>query len=48
MKITFVGYGNVGLPLASGLQQQGYEVTLAARDANSDSVQKALALTQTF
>ena len=44
MKITFVGYGNVGLPLASGLQQQGYEVTLAARNVNSDSVQKALAL----
>ena len=37
MNITFIGYGNVGLPLATGLQQQGHEVTLAARDAASDS-----------
>lgn len=42
MKITFIGYGNVGLPLASNLQQLGHEVTLAARDSTSDSVQKAL------
>ena len=44
MKITFIGYGNVGLPLANQLQQLGHEVTLAARDASSDSVQKALAV----
>ena len=44
MNIAFIGYGNVGLPLASGLQKQGHEVTLAARDAASDSVQKALAI----
>ena len=44
MKITFIGYGNVGLPLASNLQQQGHEVTLAARNPDSESVQKALAL----
>ena len=44
MKITFIGYGNVGLPLASQLQKLGHEVTLAARDASSESVQKALAL----
>lgn len=42
MKITFIGYGSVGLPLASNLQQLGHEVTLAARDSTSDSVQKAL------
>ena len=42
MKITFIGYGSVGLPLANNLQQLGHEVTLAARDATSDSVQKAL------
>ena len=44
MKITFIGYGNVGLPLANQLQQLGHEVTLAARDASSESVQKALAV----
>ena len=44
MKITCIGYGNVGLPLAANLQQQGHEVTLAARNPDSESVQKALAL----
>lgn len=41
MKITFIGYGNVGLPLADNLEKQGHEVTLAARDIHSESVQKA-------
>ena len=41
MKITFIGYGNVGLPLAVNLEKQGHEVTLAARDINSESVRKA-------
>lgn len=44
MKIAFLGYGNVGAPLADHLQQLGHEVTLAAKEANSDSVQKALKL----
>ena len=43
MKIAFIGYGNVGAPLASHLQRLGHEVTLAASDASSESVKKALA-----
>jgi len=43
MKIAFIGYGNVGAPLASHLQRLGHEVTLAANDASSESVRKALA-----
>jgi len=41
--IAFIGYGNVGAPLADHLQWLGHRVTLAADDANSDSVRKALA-----
>jgi predicted dinucleotide-binding enzyme len=43
MRITFIGYGNVGAPLADHLQRAGHEVTLAAGDAGSDSVKKVLA-----
>jgi hypothetical protein len=43
MNITFIGYGNVGLPLADKLQRLGHGVTLAARDAGSDAVRAALA-----
>jgi hypothetical protein len=43
MKIAFIGYGNVGAPLADRLQRLGHEVTLAADDASSESVRKALA-----
>jgi len=43
MKIAFVGHGNVGAPLSSHLQRLGHEVTLAAKDASSESVKKALA-----
>jgi len=43
MKIAFIGYGNVGAPLASHLQRLGHEVTLAANDRSSESVKKALA-----
>ncbi len=43
MKIAFLGYGNVGAPLADHLQRLGHEVTLAAADPNSDGVRKALA-----
>jgi predicted dinucleotide-binding enzyme len=44
MKIAFIGYGNVGTPLADHLQRLGHQVTLAAKDAHSASVQKAHAL----
>jgi predicted dinucleotide-binding enzyme len=43
MKIAFVGYGNVGAPLADRLQRLGHSVTLAAADAGSDSVKRLLA-----
>jgi predicted dinucleotide-binding enzyme len=42
MTIAFVGYGQVGAPLADHLQRIGHEVTLAAKDPNSDNVRKAL------
>jgi len=43
MKIAFIGYGQVGAPLADHLQRIGHQVTLAANDPNSESVNKALA-----
>lgn len=43
MNIAFIGYGNVGLPLADHLQRLGHTVTLAARDPGSDAVRKARA-----
>jgi len=43
MNISFIGYGNVGAPLADHLQRLGHAVTLAARDPDSDAVRKALA-----
>lgn len=43
MNITFIGYGNVGAPLADHLQRLGHDVTLAARDPGSDAVRQALA-----
>jgi len=43
MNIAFLGYGNVGAPLADHLQRSGHEVTLGAHSAASESVQKALA-----
>jgi len=43
MNITFIGYGNVGAPLADHLQRLGHRVTLAARDVNSEAVRKAKA-----
>ena len=48
MKITFIGYGNVGLPLALNLERLGHEITLSARDSNSESVQKALSASATL
>jgi 8-hydroxy-5-deazaflavin:NADPH oxidoreductase len=43
MKIAFIGYGNVGAPLADHLQRLGHEVTLAAHDPGSQSVTDLLA-----
>ena len=43
MRIAFIGYGNVGAPLADHLQRAGHEVTLAASDAGAEGVRKALA-----
>lgn len=43
MKIAFIGYGQVGAPLADHLQRLGHHVALAATDPNSESVRKALA-----
>ncbi len=43
MKIAFLGYGNVGAPLADHLQRLGHEVTLASADPSAESVKKALA-----
>ena len=42
MNLAFIGVGNVGAPLADHLQKLGHHVTIAARDANSKSVQAAL------
>jgi hypothetical protein len=42
MKIAFIGYGQVGSPLADHLERAGHDVTLAAHDANSTSVRNAL------
>jgi predicted dinucleotide-binding enzyme len=42
MKIAFIGYGQVGAPLADHLQRAGHQVTLAASDPNSESVRKVL------
>ena len=44
MNIAFIGYGNVGGPLADNLQRLGHVVTLAAKDAGSDNVKKVQAL----
>jgi predicted dinucleotide-binding enzyme len=43
MDIAFIGHGQVGGALANGLQRAGHTVTLAAGDATSPSVVKALA-----
>ncbi len=43
MQIAFIGYGQVGAPLADHLQHLGHAVALAVADPSSTSVQKALA-----
>lgn len=42
MNIAFMGYGNVGAPLADHLQRAGHNVTLAAQEPLSESARKAL------
>lgn len=42
MKIAFIGYGNVGRPLALSLQSLGHQVTLASSRPDTDTVQKVL------
>ncbi|QYK07022.1 NADPH-dependent F420 reductase [Shewanella zhangzhouensis] len=42
MKIAFIGYGNVGGPLAIHLQKLGHDVTLASNDPVSESVAKVI------
>jgi 8-hydroxy-5-deazaflavin:NADPH oxidoreductase len=44
MKIAFIGVGNVGAPLADRLQKLGHQVTIAARDPQSQTVRSALTL----
>jgi hypothetical protein len=41
MNITFIGIGQVGGALATNLLKAGHNVTIAARDLQSDSVRKA-------
>ena len=48
MKITFIGCGQVGAPLADHLQCVGHQVTLATKAPDSDSVKKALARNARF
>jgi 8-hydroxy-5-deazaflavin:NADPH oxidoreductase len=43
MDIAFIGYGNVGAPLADHLQRLGHQVTLAAEDTASERVRRARA-----
>jgi 8-hydroxy-5-deazaflavin:NADPH oxidoreductase len=42
MNIAFIGYGNVGAPLADHLQRAGHAVVLAATEPLSETAQKAL------
>lgn len=46
MRIAFIGYGQVGAPLADHLQRAGHDVVLAAANPASDSVRQATARNQ--
>jgi len=48
MNIAFIGYGQVGSPLADHLQRLGHKVMLAANNPDSASVRKALAINPKF
>lgn len=43
MTLAFIGIGNVGFALAHRLQQKGHAIVVATNDAQSETVQKALA-----
>ncbi len=43
MKITFIGIGNVGAPLADHLQRCGHTVTIASSATGSETVRRAQA-----
>ncbi len=43
LDIAFIGFGNVGAPLAHHLQRRGHRVTLASRDPDSPAVRAARA-----
>ena len=43
MRIAFIGYGNVGAPLADHLQRTGHHVVLAKTGDASQSIDRALA-----
>ena len=43
MNIAFLGFGQVGAPLADHLQRLGHNVNLAAREPGSDKARQALA-----
>lgn len=42
MNIAFIGVGNVGAPLADRLQKLGHNVSIAARDSNSQSIRDVI------
>jgi 8-hydroxy-5-deazaflavin:NADPH oxidoreductase len=42
VKIAFIGIGNVGFAIANNLQKLGHQIVIAHKDANSESVKKAL------
>ena len=48
MNIAFIGIGQVGAALADNLAKAGHRIFVAARDLQSDTVKKALALNSTF
>jgi len=43
MRIAFLGYGNVGAPLADALQRLGHAVVLAVREAGGERLTRVLA-----
>ena len=44
MNIAFIGYGNVGAPLADRLQRLGHNVTLAVKDQGLANVRGAMTI----
>jgi predicted dinucleotide-binding enzyme len=48
MNITFIGIGKVGFALADNLAKAGHQITIAARDAKSESVASAVSQNKSF